>query len=150
MSADKPDKPIAPGADWWLSCKAFWSFLKLQAKQLRLYTLTVYLLARDALTPITVRLLAALIAAYALSPIDLIPDFIPVIGYLDELILIPLGIALILRLTPAALVTTSRTKAQLLAMKPVSYTGAIVIIGIWLLVLFTLVRWAVASGVFSG
>jgi len=109
----------------------------------------VYFLARDTRTPILVRLLAALIAAYALSPIDLIPDFIPVIGYLDELILIPLGIALILRTAPEEVITTARSKALLLVVQPTSYTAAIVIIAFWLLVLFTLVRWAFASGVFT-
>lgn len=149
MNAGKPDMPTGPRTNSWLSCKAMWSFLKEQARQLRQHTLTVYFVARDERTPIAVRLLAVLIAAYALSPIDLIPDFIPVIGYLDELILIPIGITLILRLTPEPVITTSRQKAQLLARQPVSYTGAIVIIAIWLLVLFTLIRWTIISGIFT-
>ena len=134
--------PTRSGAGSWLSGKALWSFFSEQAKQLRQHTLTVYFLARDTRTPLLVRLLAALIAAYALSPIDLIPDFIPVIGYLDELILIPLGITLILRLAPETVITDARTKAQSLALKPVSYAGAMAIFGIWLLVFFTCVQWA--------
>ena len=64
--------------------------LKAQAKQLKQHTLTVYFAARDPRTPLFVRALAVFVAAYALSPIDLIPDFIPVIGYLDDLLLVPL------------------------------------------------------------
>ncbi|TYC49969.1 DUF1232 domain-containing protein [Zoogloea oleivorans] len=69
------------------------SVLKGQAKQLKQHTLTVYFAARDPRTPMIVRGLALFVAAYAFSPIDLIPDFIPVIGYLDDLLLIPLGLA---------------------------------------------------------
>ena len=65
---------------------------------LKRQALTVYFAARDPRTPLPVRLLALGIAAYAFSPIDLIPDFIPVLGYLDDLILIPLGIALVVKL----------------------------------------------------
>ena len=75
--------------------------LKAQARQLKKHTLTVYFAARDPRTPLFVRMLALLVAAYAVSPIDLIPDFIPIIGYLDDLLLVPLGVALVLRLTPA-------------------------------------------------
>lgn len=60
----------------------------------------MYFAARDPRTPMPVRVLAILVAAYALSPIDLIPDFIPVIGYLDDLLIVPLGLALVVRLTP--------------------------------------------------
>ena len=72
--------------------------LKAQARQLKQHTLTVYYAARDPRTPAYVRVLALLVAAYALSPIDLIPDFIPVIGYLDDLLIVPLGLALVVRL----------------------------------------------------
>ncbi|MFT6625656.1 MAG: uncharacterized membrane protein YkvA (DUF1232 family), partial [Cycloclasticus sp.] len=72
------------------------SALKRQAKQLKQHTLTVYFAARDPRTPMIVRGLALFVAAYAFSPIDLIPDFIPVIGYLDDLLLIPLGLALVI------------------------------------------------------
>ena len=75
--------------------------LRCWARQLKQHTLTVYFAARDPRTPWLVRLLALLVAAYALSPIDLIPDFIPLIGYLDDLLLLPLGIALVVRLSPA-------------------------------------------------
>ena len=94
--------------------------LKAQAKQLKRLTLTVYFAARDPRTPFLVRMLAVLVAAYALSPIDLIPDFIPVIGYLDDLLLIPLGLALVVRLTPPEVIEAARARAEQASIKPVS------------------------------
>lgn len=95
--------------------------------------MTVYFAARDPMTPFLVRLLALAIAAYALSPIDLIPDFIPIIGYLDDLVLLPLGIALVIKLIPAVVMESSRKKATEAAAKPTSITAAVVIVAIWLL-----------------
>ena len=77
------------------------SRLRKWAKELKRQTLVVYFAARDPRTPWLARLLALGIAAYALSPIDLIPDFIPVVGYLDDLLIVPLGLMLVLRLLPA-------------------------------------------------
>lgn len=107
--------------------------LKVLARQLKQHSLTVYFVARDPRTPLFVKVLALLVAAYALSPIDLIPDFIPVLGYLDDIVLIPLGLALVVRLTPRTVLESAQEKAQLAATRPVSYTGAAVIIAIWLL-----------------
>jgi uncharacterized membrane protein YkvA (DUF1232 family) len=117
--------------------------LKAQARQLKQHTLTVYFAARDPRTPILVRALAVLVAAYALSPIDLIPDFIPVIGYLDDLLLVPLGVALVVRLTPPVVLESARAQAQQAASKPVSYTAAAFIIAVWLILLWVIARWAV-------
>ena len=76
---------------------------------------------------------AACVAGYALSPIDLIPDFVPILGYLDDLILVPLGIMLAIRLIPAPVLSDlRRTAADQLARRPTSWIGAIAIIGIWL------------------
>src|SRR6188474_2131777 len=86
--------------------------LKARAKELKQFTLVAYYAARDPRTPTLVRVLALLVAAYALSPIDLIPDFIPVIGYLDDLILVPLGLALVVRLTPGYVLAESRERGQ--------------------------------------
>jgi len=116
--------------------------LKAQAKQLKQYTLTVYFVARDPRTTILVRTLALLVAAYALSPIDLIPDFIPIIGYLDDLILIPLGLALVVRLTPAEVIESARLLAQQTSSKPVSYPAAAFVITVWLLVMWFFGKWA--------
>ncbi len=115
--------------------------LRAQARQLKRHALTVYFVARDARTPTMVRLLAVMVAAYALSPIDLIPDFIPVLGLLDDLVLIPLGLALVIRLTPPAVVAAARAKAQAASRRPVSYTAAACIVLLWLAVLGGAVWW---------
>ena len=118
------------------------SSLKKRAKELKQFTLVAYYAARDPRTPTFVRLLALLVAAYALSPVDLIPDFIPVLGYLDDLILVPLGLALVIRLLPESVLASARAQAQLAADRPTSKSAAAVIVVIWLLVLFLLGRWA--------
>jgi uncharacterized membrane protein YkvA (DUF1232 family) len=122
--------------------------LKDQARQLKQHSLTVYFAARDPRTPLLVRLLAVVIAAYALSPIDLIPDFIPVLGYLDDLILIPAGLALVIRLTPPEVMTDARARAAHASGKPVSYPAAVFIVGLWVLALWLVVRWL--GGVLNG
>ena len=118
--------------------------LKTQARQLRQHTLTVYFVARDPRTPIIVRGLAVCVAAYALSPIDLIPDFIPVIGLLDDLLLIPLGLALVIRLTPPEVIKSARAQAQQAASKPVRYMAAAFFVAVWLALGFFAVRWGVS------
>lgn len=120
--------------------------LKAKARQLRQHTLTVYFAARDPRTPFHVRALAVVVAAYALSPIDLIPDFIPVIGYLDDLVLIPLGLALVVRLLPPEVIESARLQAEQAASRPVSYTAAAVIVLVWILVISILVKWALDAG----
>lgn len=119
----------------------FLASLKARAKQLKQQTLTVYYAARDPRTPLHTRALALLVTAYALSPIDLIPDFIPVLGYLDDLILIPLGLALVVRLTPPDVLEAARARAKEASGKPVSYTAAVFIVLLWLVVLWLVARW---------
>lgn len=97
--------------------------------------LTVYCVARDRRTPRLVRFLAFLVAAYAFSPLDLIPDFIPVLGYLDDLLLIPLGVWLIIRLTPPEILADAKASALQLAKRPISYSGAAIIAMTWFLAL---------------
>jgi len=118
--------------------------LKAQAKHLKQHTLTVYFAARDPRTPLLVRALAMFVAAYALSPIDLIPDFIPVIGYLDDLLLVPVGLALVVRLTPPEVLESARTQAQQVASKPISYTAAAFFVALWLVVAWFVVSWVVS------
>jgi uncharacterized membrane protein YkvA (DUF1232 family) len=120
---------------------AWFASLKQQAQALRQQSLTVYFAARDPRTPWAVRLLALLIAAYALSPIDLIPDFVPVLGYLDDLVLIPLGLALVIRLTPAPVIDAARARAQQAVQRPVSYAAAAAIVLAWLVVLGAIAWW---------
>lgn len=93
----------------------------------------LYLAARDPRVPWVARALALCIAGYALSPIDLIPDFVPVLGLLDDLVIVPLGIVLALRLVPPEVLAEHRRTAELAAQQPVSRSGAAVIIAIWLI-----------------
>ena len=115
--------------------------LKQLASKLKRHTLTVYYIARDPKTPLLVKLLAVLIAAYALSPIDLIPDFIPVIGLLDDLIIVPLGLALVLKLTPKQVIESARQKAELSIEKPVSYVTGVIFVIVWLVILYFFAVW---------
>ncbi|MBP7692808.1 MAG: DUF1232 domain-containing protein [Anaerolineales bacterium] len=104
------------------------------ARRLKLEAYTLYLAYRDPRVSWPARLFAAAVAAYAFSPIDLIPDFIPVLGYLDDLILVPAGIALALRLIPPDVLAECRERAQarLAEGRPVNRWAAAVIILIWL------------------
>src|SRR5215510_237056 len=86
--------------------------LKQRARCIKAETFALYLAARDPRTPWYAKLIVAGIVAYAFSPIDLIPDFIPVLGYLDDLILIPAGIALAIRLVPDSVLTDCRARAE--------------------------------------
>ena len=115
--------------------------LKQQEIKLKRHTLTVYFIARDPKTPWLVKILAILIAAYALSPIDLIPDFIPVIGYLDDLIIVPLGLLLVIRLTPKQVIESAKQKADQSVTKPVSYLTGVIFVIIWLVILYFFVVW---------
>lgn len=117
--------------------------LKARARQLKADTYALYLAARHPATPWHVRLLVAFIVAYAVSPIDLIPDFIPVLGYLDDLILVPIGIALAIRLLPDAVLTECRAQAQEAERtgKLQSRSAAVVIALIWLTVTAVCAIW---------
>jgi len=98
-------------------------------------TFALYLAARHPQTPWYAKVFVAGIVAYALSPIDLIPDFVPVLGYLDDLILIPLGIVVAIKLIPQRVLAECRARAQtaMAGDRPVSRAAAAVIIGIWIL-----------------
>ena len=93
--------------------------------------LALWLAARDERTPIAAKLLAGAVAAYALSPIDLIPDFIPIIGLLDDLLIVPAGIWLVLRMIPAPLMTEFRERAGKFAERPNSMVGLLLVLAIW-------------------
>jgi uncharacterized membrane protein YkvA (DUF1232 family) len=105
--------------------------LKAWARALRRDVVALWLAARDPRTPLAAKLLAGLVAAYALSPIDLIPDFIPVLGYLDDLLLVPAGIWLAVRLIPAALLAEFRA-AAMARERPRSLAGAAMVAAVWL------------------
>jgi uncharacterized membrane protein YkvA (DUF1232 family) len=91
----------------------------------------LYLAARDPRVPWYAKALAALVAGYALSPVDLIPDFIPIVGYLDDVILVPLGIVVVIRLIPPEVMAEHRDVAAAAQDRPVSRAAAIVVIGVW-------------------
>lgn len=112
------------------------------ARALKRQSLVVYFVARDPRTPWLARLLAIAVAAYAFSPIDLIPDFIPVLGYLDDLILVPLGVWLVLRLVPAHVLADCRARADEAVDRPVSRLMAVAIVAAWIALLAALVYWA--------
>lgn len=101
----------------------------------------VWLAARDPRTPWYAKALAGVVAAYALSPIDLIPDFIPVLGYLDDVVLVPLGLLLAIRLIPVEVMEQHRAAAKCIEHPPVSRAAALVIAGIWLLAAIAALRW---------
>jgi uncharacterized membrane protein YkvA (DUF1232 family) len=109
--------------------------LKKRATQLKLETYALYFAYRDPRVPWYARVLVACVVGYAFSPIDLIPDFIPIIGYLDDLVLVPIGIRLALSMIPENVMIESREKAQetLRQGKPVNRLAAIIIIGVWIL-----------------
>jgi uncharacterized membrane protein YkvA (DUF1232 family) len=106
--------------------------LKKWARSLRGEVHAVYLAARDHRTPWYAKALAICVAGYALSPIDLIPDFVPVLGYLDDVIIVPLGILAVVKLIPPAVMAESRAAAALAAEKPISWSAAVVIVLIWI------------------
>ena len=106
--------------------------LRAWSKALKRDVIALHIAARDPRTPWSARLLALGVAAYALSPIDLIPDFIPVLGLLDDLLLVPAGIWLVLRLIPPELMHEYRAKAETVAARPRSFAGAMAVVVLWL------------------
>lgn len=108
---------------------------KQRVKQLKQETYAIYIACKDPRVPWYARVLAGFVVAYALSPIDLIPDAIPILGYLDDLVLVPLGVILVLKMIPPAVLAECREKAEA-AMgedKPTSWLAAVVIVIIWLI-----------------
>ncbi len=120
--------------------------LKQRAKQLKGELATVWFCTRHPRTPFVAKALAAAVVAYAFSPIDLIPDFIPVLGYLDDLILLPMGVWLVIRLIPPDVMAECRAQAaawlERKSARPRSYVGAAIIAALWLAALWLGWRWA--------
>jgi uncharacterized membrane protein YkvA (DUF1232 family) len=103
-----------------------------RVRQLRRETYALYLAYRDPRVPWVAKLLAACVVAYAFSPIDLIPDFIPVLGTLDDFVLIPLGIALSVKLIPPQVMAECRARAAEMEGKPTNWAAAAVIVALWI------------------
>ena len=118
---------------------------KNRVQQLKTELYALYLAYRDPRVPWYGRLWAAVVVAYAFSPIDLIPDPIPVLGYVDDLILIPLGIWIALRMIPAEVMAESRQKAQVRMVNgaPVNWIAAGVVVLLWIALAALAVRWLV-------
>lgn len=117
---------------------------KQHVRQLKSETFALYLAARHPRTPWYAKLLVAGIVAYAFSPIDLIPDFVPILGYMDDLVLIPLGIAFAIKLIPPSVMVECRARAHEVMTngKPVSRVAASVIVVIWLALAALCFLWA--------
>jgi uncharacterized membrane protein YkvA (DUF1232 family) len=117
-----------------------------RARRLKREILALYLATRHPRTPWFAKAIAVIVVAYAFSPLDLIPDPIPILGYLDDLLLLPLGIWLVLRLIPPGVMAECRAQANLLEgqRRPTSWLAAAVIILLWLLVALWIGRWLLA------
>lgn len=115
------------------------------ARRIKRDVVALWIAARDPRTPWPAKVAAAAVAAYALSPIDLIPDFIPVLGYLDDLVIVPLGILLAVRLVPPVLMAEFRAEAARRAERPGSRVGAVAVVAVWMMCAGLLV-WAFWPG----
>lgn len=111
---------------------SFSAKLKQRARALKADTLALYFVARHPRTPWYAKVMAFLVVAYAFSPVDLVPDFVPVLGYLDDVILVPLGIALTLKLVPDEVMHECREMAALVMKKPVNWVAGAIIVAIWI------------------
>ena len=127
-----------------------WQRIRSWARQLKAETIALWFCCRHHATPLAAKILATVVVAYALSPIDLIPDFIPVIGYLDDVILIPIGIYFTLKLIPLPVIDECRIQARAWMDahkdKPRNYIAAGVIVCLWLAALWLAWRWFAATG----
>lgn len=111
------------------------------ARSIKADVVTLYIAAKDPRTPLSAKLISVAVVAYALSPIDLIPDFVPIIGYLDDLIIVPLGILLAIRLIPAPLMLEFRSLASEYERLPKNQTAAIAVICIWIFAAIAIGWW---------
>ena len=118
-----------------------WRRIKDWARAVRRDVHALWLAGRDPRVPWYAKAFALLIAAYALSPIDLIPDFVPILGYLDEVILLPPAILLAVKLVPPELMAEHRAAAARAEARPVSRAGAAMVVALWLLAATALVWW---------
>ena len=126
----------------WLDSTKGW------ARDIKRDVVALWIAARNPRTPLAAKIAAGAVAAYALSPIDLIPDFVPVLGYLDDLLIVPLGIMLAVRLVPPHLMVEFRAAARAREGRPVSKVGLVAIVAIWLVAILGL-AWLLWPRLFS-
>ncbi len=112
-----------------------------KARHLKREVYALYFAVRDPRVPWHAKVLAACVVGYALSPIDLIPDFLPIIGYVDDLVLLPLGVMAVRALIPEEVLGDCRVKADRLTAKPHSWIAACIIVVVWLVLAAGLVYW---------
>jgi uncharacterized membrane protein YkvA (DUF1232 family) len=112
-----------------------------RVRNLKRDVVAIALAVRDPRVPWYAKAVGACVVAYALSPIDLIPDFVPVLGYLDDLVLVPLGLMLMLRLIPVDVLAEHRVAASAIAERPVSRAGAFAVIAVWTAAALLLAMW---------
>lgn len=132
----RPSMPLRSGEDTTMSWRD-------TAARLKREVYALYFAVRDPRVPWYAKALAGALVAYAFSPLDPIPDFIPVLGYLDELVVIPVGVLLVRRLIPADVLAECRTRAAALSTKPQSWVGVVIIVGIWVALAVLAVIWTV-------
>ncbi|OZI44581.1 hypothetical protein CEK29_07635 [Bordetella genomosp. 5] len=118
-----------------------WKRIRQWARELKRDVVALWLASRDPRTPWFAKVMALIVAGYALSPIDLIPDFIPVLGLIDDLLLVPLGIWFTIRLIPPALLADLRERAAARTRRPRSLVAAIAILLLWLLAAWWFADW---------
>jgi uncharacterized membrane protein YkvA (DUF1232 family) len=118
---------------------------KEKAKTLKSEVYTLFLAYKDPRVPWYAKAFSAVVVGYAFSPIDLIPDFVPVLGYLDDLVLVPLGIALAIKMIPPEVLAECREKSEAVMAqgKPVNKSAAVVIILLWV----AIIAWVVKLGI---
>jgi uncharacterized membrane protein YkvA (DUF1232 family) len=119
--------------------------MRIWARAIRRDVVALYFAGRDARTPALAKFVALAVAVYALSPIDLIPDFIPVLGQLDDIIIVPLGILLAIRLIPAPLMAEMRARAESAGRIKGHWSGPALIIALWIIVATLAVIWIFGS-----
>lgn len=117
--------------------------IKIWAKQLKRQVFVLYLAYKDSRVPLFAKIFSACVVAYAFSPIDLIPDFIPILGYLDDIILVPLGIYFALKLIPKHVLEECNIQAELLLnnKKPKNWIAGTLIIVLWISIAIYLTYW---------
>lgn len=126
---------VPPNVGWFEQAKRW-------AKSIKRDVIALWLAARDPRVPWYAKVMAGAVAAYALSPLDLIPDFIPVLGYVDDLFILPIGI-LVVRLIPPLLMAEFRVHAEAIADRPTNRLAAALVVAIWVAVVLALGWWLI-------